>query len=786
MSIKEKLIITFIVIAAIPMFLISVLSFFNAKDSLRQATLSGLNVVAEFKEGEVLLYLEKLKTRNSDFASDGFIRNRLENIDNEGAMEMLNTHLLVNKKSLDNDLILIDVLDLNGKVRASTEPIRVGSDKSEQQYFKRGERETYIEDIHREEDGTLSLEVYTPLKTREDPFKIIGVLVNHYKVEIINTIMTGEMVLGLGAKTQLRGIGKTGETYLVNQDRIMLSDSLVIEDAAFRQRVDTYPVKKCLEENEEVNGIWYGYLGVSVVGASMCLTIGDFTWVLISEQNEAEAFGQVNSLRNLSIIIGTITFLLVGLVAMAIAKSISAPIDALHKGAEAIGKGNLDFKVATDAKDEIGQLSRAFNDMTENLKAITASRDELNNEITGRKRAEDAEETLKKANEQLKKLDQMKSEFVSIASHELRTPLTSIKNSVDLMLSGKTGELTDGQEKFLSMAKRNINRLSDLINDLLDISRIEAGKMDLTFSEVDIRNPIENVIDTLKTLANDKAISFRIKSSHNLPEIYGDSFRIEQVLTNFVGNAIKFTHEKGSITINARQVNEAPDMPEGANEFVEISVADTGVGISEKHIVHIFEKFYQADSSLDRHQQSDSTGLGLAISKGIVEAHGGRVWCNSKESEGSTFFFTLPVFKKENKHFLHLINEISKARIQNAPLSVVVVTIKDLDNVMNIYGEEGCAKVLKTVRERIIETGMKNTDRVEISYVECEIIVSLPVTARDGALAVTKRMEEQVAGKEIDMDGGAYTPTLITGSATFPEDGTSADELVKVAKKGNG
>ncbi|MFQ5586799.1 MAG: ATP-binding protein, partial [Thermodesulfobacteriota bacterium] len=260
-------------------------------------------------------------------------------------------------------------------------------------------------------------------------------------------------------------------------------------------------------------------------------------------------------------------------------------------------------------------------------------------DITERK---EAEETLIKANEQLKKLDQMKSEFVSVASHELRTPLTSIKNSVDLVLSGKTGEITEAQERFLSMAERNIGRLSILINDLLDISRIEAGKIDLNTTAIDLNNSFKQVVRSLNTLANTKDISLKINSPHNLPEIYGDTIRIEQVLTNFVGNAIKFTPERGTVTINARQVKEAPDKSEGRGGFIEVSVTDTGVGIPEEHIEHIFEKFYQVDSSLARHQQSDSTGLGLAICKGIVEAHGGRVWCKSREGEGSTFFFTLP------------------------------------------------------------------------------------------------------------------------------------------------
>jgi PAS domain S-box-containing protein len=192
-------------------------------------------------------------------------------------------------------------------------------------------------------------------------------------------------------------------------------------------------------------------------------------------------------------------------------------------------------------------------------------------DITDRKRYE---ESLIKTTEELKRLDQLKSDFISTASHELRTPLASIKNAVDLILSKKAGEITDTQEKFLSMAQRNVNRLSALINDLLDISRIESGKIQLNYTEVDIKNIIENVINTFRALANEKSISLKMNLAPDLPPIYADAFRLEQVLINLVNNAIKFTPDRGSIAVDVHQVDGVSDMSEDLKGFLELAVLD--------------------------------------------------------------------------------------------------------------------------------------------------------------------------------------------------------------------
>lgn len=253
-------------------------------------------------------------------------------------------------------------------------------------------------------------------------------------------------------------------------------------------------------------------------------------------------------------------------------------------------------------------------------------------------------------NKKLEKLEKLKSEFISIVSHELRTPLTSIKNSLDILLTGKCGEVTEASEKFLTMAKRNVTRLSGIINDLLDISKIEAGKMDFHFKPIEVQSVIDYVKSALSGLAKEKSLELTVISKTDLPSVMADSQRLEQVLTNLVSNAIKFTPEGKKITIkselkNACEINYNPCFAETMKNlkgnYVVVSVEDEGIGIAENELLHAFDKFAQIENSLSR--KVGGSGLGLPIAKQLMEAHKGAIWCDSVLNQGSNFRFAIPV-----------------------------------------------------------------------------------------------------------------------------------------------
>ncbi len=259
---------------------------------------------------------------------------------------------------------------------------------------------------------------------------------------------------------------------------------------------------------------------------------------------------------------------------------------------------------------------------------------------------------IKETNHKLEKLERLKSEFISIVSHELRTPLTSIKNSLDILLSGKCGEVTDNMEKFLNMASRNVQRLSGIINDLLDLSKIEAGKMDFVFKNMNIHSVVDYVKSALSEVAKEHGLTLNSKETDNLPDIYADSQRLEQVLTNLVSNAIKFTPEGKNITIKTELINASEikchpyfeeDIKKLNGEYIMVSVADEGIGIAEKDLLHAFDKFAQLENSLSR--KVGGSGLGLPIAKQLLEAHQGTIWCDSTPDVGSTFHFVVPVAK---------------------------------------------------------------------------------------------------------------------------------------------
>ena len=227
--------------------------------------------------------------------------------------------------------------------------------------------------------------------------------------------------------------------------------------------------------------------------------------------------------------------------------------------------------------------------------------------------------------------DRAKTEFVSMVSHELRTPMTSIKGYTDLLLIGAAGILSDQQQEFLSTVKNNVDRLSILVNDLLDISRIESGRLTLLPQTVHVDKMIDQVITAMRARTMDKGLTLRSDVPRTFPEVTADPNRVAQILTNLVGNACQYTPTGGEIVVSARvRDGEA-----------HISVRDTGIGIIPENLTKIFDRFFRADDPLV--QETPGTGLGLSIVKSLVEMHGGRIWVESEMGEGSTFTFTLPI-----------------------------------------------------------------------------------------------------------------------------------------------
>jgi len=236
----------------------------------------------------------------------------------------------------------------------------------------------------------------------------------------------------------------------------------------------------------------------------------------------------------------------------------------------------------------------------------------------------------KKEITRLKELDMAKTQFLSITSHELRTPMTPIKSQIEMLSDGFFGKLTKKQKQSLEMISRNVENLDKLLADILDISRVQTGKLRFELSKVQIADCIKYSIENIKASADKKNISIAAKIE-KLPELTLDNGRIMQVLTNLINNAVKFTPAKGKITVEA----------EKQKNNVLVKVKDTGIGIAGKDMKKLFEPFFQAESS-DRRKYG-GTGLGLTICKNIIEQHGGKIWVKSRLGKGSIFYFSLPL-----------------------------------------------------------------------------------------------------------------------------------------------
>jgi signal transduction histidine kinase len=231
---------------------------------------------------------------------------------------------------------------------------------------------------------------------------------------------------------------------------------------------------------------------------------------------------------------------------------------------------------------------------------------------------------------QLELASQHKSQFLANMSHELRTPLNAILGYTELIIDNIYGEVPDKARTTLERIQSNGKHLLGLINDVLDLSKIEAGQLNLTLTDYSVKDVVHNVFGAVESLANNKKLALKVEIAPNLPPAHGDERRLTQVLLNLVGNAIKFTDE-GEVAIKASS----------ANGSVTVAVRDTGPGISQADQAKIFEEFQQADSSTTK--EKGGTGLGLAIARRIVEMHGGRLWVESEPGRGSTFSFTVPI-----------------------------------------------------------------------------------------------------------------------------------------------
>lgn len=321
------------------------------------------------------------------------------------------------------------------------------------------------------------------------------------------------------------------------------------------------------------------------------------------------------------------------------------PISALTQATSEIEKGNLDVSVKRKGNDELSVLSDSFNSMVNSIKRYNERQNELtkalefkNDELT------ETEKDLRRANEELVNTETAKEEFLSMISHELKTPLTPLKMYAEMLLKIRSmGELNEKQLKAMKMILRSISQLELLVNDIFDVYKLDIGKLQLNKKVVQVASLVKENMSELGLIMRDKQIQFNaeiIPPSEKV-NVLCDPRRIGQVLANLIKNSVDFVPDKeGRITIRT-EAGYSKQTNDGNSNYVVFTIEDNGSGIPFEKINNLFKKFYQVDTSTKR--KHGGTGLGLAICNGIVEGHGGKIWVDTKHTQGAMIKFTLPI-----------------------------------------------------------------------------------------------------------------------------------------------
>jgi len=424
--------------------------------------------------------------------------------------------------------------------------------------------------------------------------------------------------------TQIR-VGKTGLAYVVNRDGSLVAHpdiSLVLQNTNLSAlpQVRAALAESAPGEGEKTAGEARNHSGRAVLTAHARIdTLG---WTVFVEQPQSEAYQPMYASLLVTGAVLLAALLLSVLASLALARRMLRPINALREGAAAIGAGRLDQRIEVHTGDELEQLGEQFNKMAAELRDSYAG---LERKVDERTRE------LTRALQQLEIANKHKSEFLANMSHELRTPLNAIIGFSEVLIERMFGELNEKQADYLNDIHTSGKHLLSLINDILDLSKVEAGHMELDSAQFDLPSAIQNAVTLVRERAQRHGLKLEIQVEPGLGPFRADERKFKQIMLNLLSNAVKFTPEGGRVSVHAR-LNAAA---------LEIAVADTGVGIAPEDQSLVFEEFRQVGTDYTR--KAEGTGLGLALTQRLVALHGGEIRLASAPGKGSTFTFTLPI-----------------------------------------------------------------------------------------------------------------------------------------------
>ncbi|MCL4254193.1 MAG: HAMP domain-containing protein [Anaerolineae bacterium] len=619
--IRFALIITFMALTIIPPAFLVPFVLGQMATQVQEQVTNQLESVAGLKTAQIEAYLangqQVLKLMVSEEELYQTFTDILQADTPQGASELI---VYLNDKLAIQDIFReLFVYNTEGIISASTNEAQLSKRVVNLPYYEPSLTEEYIQSPYYEISSQDLNMVFTVPIISQDDGEVIGVLAGRADLGVLSQIMLDR-----------NGLGETGETYLVSlQNSYLLTAS----------RFEGYPINRSYR-TEAINAVLSGQNGSGVFPNYRSeAVIGVYRWLpeiqsgLLAEIDEAEALANVRNLSQINLIVGSsIVLIAVGL-GIFYANRLTRPIIELANTAKGLAQGDYAQRVDVNRipKNELGALGESFNQMAD---AVQQRKKEL----------EDVNESLKKARDEAlaaqriaNENSRLKSEFLSTMSHELRTPMNAIEGFTGIMLKRMAGvEYNEKAERYLQKVQSNSRRLLALINDFLDLSRIESGRLELANLPYSPKEMAQKWRENLVVLADQKGLQFDVKVDENLPDsIHGDEESISKIAINLIGNAIKFT-ETGAVTVNV----------EKQDGNMAIVVQETGIGIPPHAREFIFDEFRQVDQSSKR--VHGGTGLGLAIVQKLTREMGGTVTLQSEVGMGSTFTVILPLQTKPN------------------------------------------------------------------------------------------------------------------------------------------
>lgn len=372
---------------------------------------------------------------------------------------------------------------------------------------------------------------------------------------------------------------------------------------------------------------------------------------------------------------------------------------------------------------------------------------------------------------ELQSIDEFKSNIISKLSHELRTPLVSMREFASIISDGIAGPLTENQKRYIQAVITSIDRLTRLINNLMDIEVLQNRKVFLHRKLTDAVKLIESEVEFLRVNANSKDVKLIVESGKNIKPIFIDQDKIAQVIINLVNNAIKFTPFYGNITVNI----------EDAGDNIKVSVSDTGKGIEKDELGKVFDRMHLSEKR--KGQSPDGgMGLGLAISKEIIEIHRGNIWAESELGRGSKFIFTLPKLSEEDAVYEYITDLVASAKASDRSVSLILFKIDKITPEKTDLGDSNFKELIDLIKKVLLRS-VRQTGDIVSSFKKRHVIIVSVSSSKKESDSFAIRIKKLLETESFKIDNSNLRITFKYNIVNYPEDGNTADELISNINK---